>query len=73
MALKQCRECNGNVSTLSTSCPHCGISNPTTASMSPANELRLKRLMTVLLVVGWPLIILLFYIQSTHNPAGILH
>jgi rRNA maturation protein Nop10 len=73
MALAQCRECKGTVSTLSKSCPHCGVPNPAPASISPANAERLKRLTTVLLWVGWPLFIILMYIQSTHNPAGILH
>ena|GEM_PF-3812796 len=73
MALKQCRECNGKVSTLSKSCPHCGVPSPTSASMSPANEVRLHRLMTVLLLVGWPLFMVAMYIQSIHNPIGIFH
>jgi len=29
MALKQCRECSGQVSTAATTCPHCGIAAPT--------------------------------------------
>jgi hypothetical protein len=27
----------------------------------------------VVLLVGWPLFMILMYIQSTHNPAGIFH
>ena len=29
MALKPCRECNKKVSTEATSCPSCGVPNPT--------------------------------------------
>jgi hypothetical protein len=73
MALTQCRECKGVVSTLATSCPHCGIPNPGPTGISPANAVRFHRLTTVLLWVGWPLFMILMYIQSTHNPAGIFH
>jgi rRNA maturation protein Nop10 len=73
MALKECRECKGAVSTLSKSCPHCGVPSPAPASISPANADRLHRLTTVLLWAGWPVFMILMYIQSTHNPAGIFH
>jgi rRNA maturation protein Nop10 len=73
MALAECRECKGVVSTLSKSCPHCGVPNPAPSSISPENTVRLHRLTTVLLLVGWPAFIILMYIQSTHNPAGIYH
>ena len=35
MALTQCRECGGKVSTEATSCPHCGASPPVNVAVSP--------------------------------------
>jgi len=97
MALIQCYECNGVVSTAAESCPHCGAPGPASAGKTPEtvgtpaedkNSLGARRaarvkyeakarvmriVTTVIIVVGWPLFIILMYLQSQHNPAGIFH
>jgi hypothetical protein len=32
-----------------------------------------QRLITVFLVVGWPLFVIAFFIQYAHNPIGFYH
>jgi hypothetical protein len=74
MALKQCHECNGTVSTEAESCPHCGAPSRKPAGVvRPTKDRILYHLTTAVLVIGWPLFIILMYIQSTHNPQGIFH
>ncbi|WP_294534752.1 hypothetical protein [uncultured Rhodoblastus sp.] len=70
MALKPCFECKGVVSTEANSCPHCGASNPTRSGLRPA---WVEKLITVVLLVGWPLFIIAFLIQVSHNPNGFYH
>ena len=44
MALKQCRECGGKVSTGAATCPHCGVGSPGggVASFSPRIDTSLE-------------------------------
>jgi hypothetical protein len=70
MALKQCFECKGAVSTEARSCPHCGALSPTRTRLRPE---AVQKLITVILVVGWPLFIIAFLIQAAHNPTGFYH
>ena len=35
MALSNCKECDGKVSTLAKTCPHCGVPKPTTIKKTP--------------------------------------
>lgn len=70
MALKKCFECKGDVSTEANSCPHCGAPNPTRTPIRPEY---VQRLITVFLVVGWPLFVIAFFIQYAHNPIGFYH
>ena len=70
MALKQCVECKGTVSTEARSCPHCGALNPTRPPIRP--EI-VQKLITLIIVVGWPVFIVLFLIQTYNNPLGFFH
>jgi predicted amidophosphoribosyltransferase len=73
MALQKCLECKGVVSTEAKVCPHCGAPSPTPKAINAAKSKRNQRLITVFLLIGWPIFIALMYIQSTHNPVGFYH
>src|SRR6266851_1951335 len=58
MALKQCRECGGKVSTAANTCPHCGIATPTQTDRQRAEATHkravsgIKSFLWLLVIVG---------------------
>ena len=72
MALRECFECKGAVSTEASACPHCGAPSRRTP-VGMIDSALVSKLINVFLVVGWPLFVIAFLIQMSHSPNGFWH